>query len=177
MIPSNRDYVLSMDQGRVRHIQSDPEAHQHKPLLRRSHTINMKTRGNYESDRETQLSDGGPDGGPDGSASFSQQNSSWIVGPIFAIRGLMLAIRTLAAKPNFLLVCIHGSLLALFWVVTLNTCSCEGLFDPEIWFMVPWVGFSCVEFLLSIFVGQASCRHLMNERRRMSSPFLLPILV
>lgn len=174
MIPSNRDYVLSMDQGRVRHIQSEsPEAHQHKLLLRRSHSINMKMRGNYEGEREAQMSDGGPDG----SASFSRQNSSWIASPILAIRSLMLAIRTLAAKPNFLLVCIHGSLLALFWVVTLNTCSCEVLFDPELWFMVPWVALSCVEFLLSIFVGQASCRHLMNGRRRMSSPFLLPILV
>lgn len=49
----------------------------------------------------------------------------------------VLAIRKVVIKPNFLAVCIHGSLLASFGVVMINTCPCEVLFNLAFSFLIP----------------------------------------
>lgn len=174
MISCNRDDVLNMDQGRVQYIQSEsPDAHQQKSPLPRPHSTNLRMGVSYEDDEQAQLSDAGPHG----SAPFSQQYGSRIAVPILVIRSSVLAVRTVAAKPNFLAVGMEGSLLALSWVLMLKTCPCEVFFDRGFWFMIPRATLSCVGFLLSLFFGQALSRHIMNGRRRMCSSIWLPILV
>lgn len=167
-----------MDRGRARYTQSEHlEAHEHnlESPLPGPHSENLRLRTNHKGDEEALLISG--DHG--GSTPFSQQEGSWITTLVLAVKSSALTIRTVASETHFLAFCTHGSLLVLFWAVMLSESvyTCKTLYEPRIWFLIPWVALSCVEFLLSILIGSALCRHLIHGKWGMNCQFLLPILV
>lgn len=166
-----------MDRGRARYTQSEHlEAHEQnlESPLPRPYSVNLRMRTNHKGDEEALLP-----GDHGGSTPLSQQNGPWITTLFLAVKSSPLTIRTVASEPHFLAFCTHGSLLVLFWAVALSESvfTCKTLYEPRIWFLVPWVSVSCVEFLLSIRIGYAFCMHLIHGKWGMNCQFLLPILV
>lgn len=171
-IPRNHSGVPSMDRGRIRYGQSkNTEADQHESTLSRAQYVKLRLRSSQGDDEEALL----PAGIHDGSRPSSQQNNSWIGILGLATRSSALAIIMVAAKPNLRTVCIHGSLQAAFWVASCNFS--KSLACPGRSFLILWPALCCAEFLLSMLVGLAFCRHFIPGKRVMSSPFLLPVLV
>lgn len=174
----HRSPSSSMDGARARYIQSEHlEAHEHnlESPLPRPHSVNLRMRINYKDEEEALLTPADHES----STPFWQQTGSWIITLVLAVKSSALKIRTAASEPHFLAFCTHGSLLVLFWAVVLSesVCTCKTLYEPRIWFLIPWVALSCVEFLLSILIGYAFCRHLIHGKWGMNYQFLLPILV
>lgn len=165
-----------MDQDRPMNTQSaGHDAYQHKSPLPLPSANNLRMRGNYNDDKEAQLSADRPDS----STPPSQRNRSWIGILLLALRSSAITIRAAASKPTFRVVNIHGSLLALFWVVSCNIIysGSTEIFCPDRWFLNLWTALSWSEFVFVIFVGLEFCRHGIRGRRGMDSQFLLPILV
>lgn len=162
----------SMDRGRIRYSQSkNTEADQYESTLSRAQSVKLRLRSSQGDDEEASL----PAGNHDGSRPLSQQNNSWIGVLGLATRSSALAIITVAAKPNLRTACVHGSLQAAFWAISWNFS--KSLVCPGRWFLILWAALCCAEFLLSMLVGLAFCRHFITGKRGMNSPFLLPILV
>lgn len=91
-----------------------------------------------------------------------------------------LAIRMRAliagAGSKFLVAVIHEIVLALFWLITINTHA----YSPEMpgfWFEVLWTAFCCVELLLSIYIILSLCIRLISGKIRMSFSAILPVVV
>lgn len=165
-----------MDRDRPLYTQSEGyDAYRHKSPLPLGPANNLRMRGNYDDDEEAQLSADRPNN----STPFSQRNRSWIEKLVLALRSSAITIRAAASKPTLRTVTIHGSLLALFWVVSCNALypSLDDIACPGRSFLNLWTAISCFEFALIIFVGLELCRHAMGGRRGMSSQFLQPILV
>lgn len=165
-----------MERDRPLCTQSDEHvAYQHKSPLPRPPANNLRMRGNYDDDEEAQLSAERPNS----STPFSQRNRPWIEILVLALRSSAITIRAAASKPTPRAVVIHGSLLALFWVVSCNIVYSgpDEMFCPDRWFLNLWTVLSCFEFVFIIFVGLEFCRHAIRGRRGMNSQFLLPILV
>lgn len=161
----------SMDRGGSRNTRfEDHEAHQHKPPLPLPHSVNLRMRGNHEDDKEAQVSAGDHDG----SRPLSQQKYPLVAIPTLAIRSSALAIRRAAARPNLLVVCTHGSLLALFWYIpSLIDPDLDVIFCPGLWFLIPWTALCCVELLFFGFIGMALC----TGRNLIDGGHFLPMLV
>lgn len=158
-IPRNQSVVPSMDRGRVRYIQSkNTEAHQYEPPLPMAQS-NLRLRSSQGDNEEFRLTLGNHYG----SGPFSQQHSSWIRTSLLATRSSALTIITVAARPDLRAVCIHGSLLVAFWVVSFTFS--QSLECPTQWLLIPWTALCWVEFLVCICVGLAFCRDFMTTRR------------
>ena len=163
-----------MDRGRARYIHSEhPGTHQQKPPLPQLDPASSRMNAEFEDVEWTQASSMDHDR----SKLVSQQDNPWIRIPVLIARSSALTIRAAAAGPTLQAVCIYASMLLLFWIIVFTTCTCEVIFEPRLWFLIPWAAVSCVEVLFSALVGQALFRNLMKGSRRMSAPFLLPILV
>lgn len=165
-----------MDQDYSLNTQSaGHDAYQHRTPLPLPSANNLRMRGNYDDDKEAQLSADRPDS----STPSSQRNRTWIGILLLALRSSAMTIRAAASKPTLRVVVIHGSLLALFWVISCNIVysGSEDIFCPDPWFLNLWTAFSWSEFVFVIFIGLEFCRHSMSGRRGLNSQFLLPILV
>lgn len=165
-----------MDQDRPLNTQyAGHDAYQHKSPLPLPSANNLRMRGNYDDDKEAQLSADRPDS----STPSSQRNRPWIGILLLALRSSVVTIRAAASKPTLRVVTIHGSLLALFWVVSCNILysSLDEIFCPDRWFLNLWTALSWSEFVFVIFVGLEFCRHAIRGKRGMNSQFVLPILV
>lgn len=165
-----------MDQDRPLYTQSGGhDVYQHKSPLPLPPANNLRMRGNYDDDEESQLSADRPDS----STPSSQRNRPWIGILFLALRSSAIHIRAAASKPTLRAVIIHGSLLALFWVFSCNALypSLDEIACPDRWFLNLWTALSCFEFVLIIFIGVEFCRHSIKGEKGMNSQFLLPILV
>lgn len=168
LILRHQGSLPSMERGRARHVRADrPWTHQRESPSLPFDSVIPRMEAKFEEVEWAQSSS------MDHSAPISQKNISWIGGPVLLVR----TVRGVAAKPTLVAVFIHASVLLLFWVIVYSTFSCETILDPQLLFLVPWAVVSCVEVLFSTFVGQALYRHLTKGNRRMSAPFLLPLLV
>lgn len=174
--PQQPESYANMDRDRLLYTQSEGhDAYRHKYPLPRPPANNLRMRGNDDDDEEAQLSADRPNN----STPFSQRNRSWMKTLVLALGSSAINIRAAASKPTLRAVTIHGSLLALFWVVSGNILYSgpDEIFCPDLWFLNLWTALSCFEFVFIIFVGLEFCRHAIRGRRGMNSQFLLPTLV